>query len=127
MWSYMLRWPFHAYDSGRWRAANRAASNYARAALAASPDVDQQARLLVEQCKALERVGQLHRALHLDAVALEYPEAPLQVLHELHTKYAPEAGPPLDNDMLQLLEARSRWSEDDWAAEQRRCVWRTDL
>jgi hypothetical protein len=41
----------------------------------------------------------------------------IAVLHDLHTKHAPAAGPPLDYDMLQLFEARSGWSEDDWAAE----------
>lgn len=117
MWSYMLRWPCCFFESGRYKLTNRAASHYARAAMAAAPDVGQQARLLVEQCKVLERAGRLHEAQHLDGIALQYPEAPLQVLHELHTKHTPAAGPPLDTDMLKLFEARSDWSEDEWARE----------
>jgi len=117
MWSYMLRWPCGFFESAGKQVVTIAASKYARAAMAAAPDVAQQTRLLVEQCKALERIDQLHEAQHLDDVALEYPEAPLQVLHDLHTQYAPAPGPPPDRDMLRLLEERRGWSEDDWAAE----------
>ncbi len=117
MWAYMLRWPFSYFETGRGKLTDRAASHYARAAEVAFPDVCQQARLLVEQCRVLERAGRLHEVPHLDAAALHYPKAPLQLLHELHTKYTPGPGPPLDRHMLQLLEARSDWSEDDWNEE----------
>ncbi len=117
MWAYMLRWPFSYFETGRGKLTDRAASHYARAAAVAFPDVCQQARLLVEQCKVLERTGRLHEAQHLDVAALHYPEAPLQLLHELHTRYAPAPGPPLDRDMLQLFEVRSGWSDDDWNEE----------
>ena len=117
MWSYVLRWPCRFFESAGQQVVTIAANKYARAAVAAAPDVAQQARLLVEQCKSLERIDQLHQAQHLDAVALEYPEAPLHVLHSLHTQYAPAPGPPPDRDMLRLLEERSGWSEDDWADE----------
>jgi hypothetical protein len=119
MWSYLLRWPCHFFERGAWQLMDRAASKYARAAMAAFSDVGQQARLLVEQCKALERIDQLHRAQYLGAnvLVLQYPEAPLQLLHDLHTKHSPAAGPPPDRDLLQLFEERSGWSEDDWARE----------
>ena len=118
-WSYMLRWPCRFFEGGRQQLVTLAASKYARAAMAAAPDVGQQARLLVEQCKALERIDQLHQAQYLgaDVLVLQYPEEPLQVLHELHTKHASAAGPPPNRDLLQLFEERSDWSEDDWAHE----------
>jgi hypothetical protein len=119
MWAFTVRWPF-SYLEGDWaELCSRAAEMFVRASLAAAPDVGQQARLLVEQCKALERIGQLHRAQYLGAnvLVLQYPEAPLQVLHDLHTQYAPAAGPPLDFALLQLFEERSGWSEDDWERE----------
>jgi hypothetical protein len=121
MWFYMLRWPFRFLEKGAGELTNRAASNYARAAVAAAPDVAQQARLLFEYCQSLQRIGQLHRAQHLgaDEIAqgLQYPEEPMRVLNELHAKYAPAAGPLLTNFMLELLEERSGWSEDDWTDE----------
>ena len=46
MWNYMLRWPFHCFDSGSWQLIDRAATYYARAAMAAAPDAAQQARFV---------------------------------------------------------------------------------
>jgi hypothetical protein len=118
VWSYTLRWPFSYFETGRWKLTDRAASTYARAAWAAHPDVCQQARLLVEQCRVLEANGRLQEAqLQLDAFAWEYPEAPLQVLHALHTKYGSAAGPPLDRALLQLFDSRRAWSDRDWQSE----------
>ncbi len=117
VWSYMLRWPFSYFEAGRWKLTDRAASHYVAAVSAAHPDVCQQARLLVEQCRMLESDGQLCDAKCLDAVVLEYPETPLQLLHELHVKYAPAAGPPLDRDSLHLFDARSDWSDHEWDEE----------
>jgi hypothetical protein len=118
VWSYMLRWPFSSVEAGKWRLTERAANNYARAASAAYPDVCQQARLLVEHCKVLERDGRLHDAQQeLDAVVLESPAVPLQVLHALHLKYAPTPGPPLDCPILQLFDARCGWTYRDWEQE----------
>jgi hypothetical protein len=119
VWSYTLRWPFSYFETGRWKLMDRAASTYARAAWAAHPDVCQQARLLVEQCRVLERDGRLQVAQpQLDAFAWEYPEAPLQVVHALHTKYgSAAAGPPLDRALLQLFDSRRAWSERQWQSE----------
>ena len=71
----------------------------------------QQARLLVEQCKVLESGGMLHKAKALDSISLDYPAAPLELLHALHSRY-PAAGPPLDRSMLQQFDAEV----SDWQA-----------
>jgi hypothetical protein len=118
MWYYMLRWPFSYFESGRRKLTERAASHYADAALAAYPDVCQQVRLLVEQCKVLQRAGKLQDAQHLDAVALHYPEATLRQLHDFHIQH-PDAGPPIDQDIMHFYDTRSNsdWNEECAAAE----------
>ena len=61
------------------------ANCYVTAAARAAPDVLEQARLLVEQCKMLEEHGALDEATALDTVELHYPEEPFATLHDLHT------------------------------------------
>jgi hypothetical protein len=90
---------------------DRAANFYVKASRAAQPDVRQQARLLVEQCKVLESAGQLSKAKSLDSVVLEYPEAPLGLLHQLHSQY-PAAGPPMDR--ARMTQWETEWNQ--WQA-----------
>jgi len=67
LWSYTLRFPCSVFDSVRDRMITRAAKFFYKASLAARPDVQQQARLLVEQCKVLRRADRLDEATGLDA------------------------------------------------------------
>jgi hypothetical protein len=89
----------------------RAAKFFYKASLAARPDVQQQARLLVEHCKVLQRADRLDEVTGLDVVALEYPEAPLSLLHQMHSQY-PAAGPPTDHARMAQWDAE--WSQ--WQA-----------
>jgi hypothetical protein len=62
VWSYTLRFPCSVFDSVRDRMTTRAAKFFYKASLAAQPGVQQQSRLLVEQCKVLERADRLDEA-----------------------------------------------------------------
>ena len=109
LWSLTLRLPWRYFEDAPIKMTREAAKLYVVAARAAAPDVLQQARLLVQQCKVLESCGRLHKAKKLDSVVLEYPEQPLQVLSALHAHY-PAAGAPLDQaSMRQLDEEVSSW------------------
>jgi len=109
LWSFALRLPWSYLTASKGKMKQRAASFYAKAAKAAAPNVLQQARLLVEQCKVLDSDELLHHAKRLHSISLEYPEAPLMLLHQLHTQY-PAAGPPLDRSLMQQFDAEvSEW------------------
>ena len=78
----------------------------------AAPDVLQQVRLLVEQCRVLDSGGQLLVAKKLDSVELNYPDAPIGVLFALHRQY-PAAGPRLECYTLeQFDEGASAWQRE---------------
>jgi hypothetical protein len=104
VWSFTLRLPCSYFDTAPSKMEDRAAQFYVKAARAARPDVRQQARLLVEQCKVLESNGKLSEARKLNSVVLEYPEAPLHLLHQLHSQY-PAAGPPMDRSCMDQFDA----------------------
>ena len=109
LWSLTLRLPWRYFEDAPIKMTREAAKLYVVAARAAAPDLLQQARLLVQQCKVLESCDLLHKAKKLDSVVLEYPEEPLQVLSALHARY-PAAGAPLDQaSMRQLDEEVSSW------------------
>jgi hypothetical protein len=111
VWSFTLRMPCSYFDTAPSKMKDRAANFYVKASRAAQPDVRQQARLLVEQCKVLESAGQLSKAKSLDSVVLEYPEAPLGLLHQLHSQY-PAAGPPMDR--ARMTQWETEWNQ--WQA-----------
>jgi hypothetical protein len=111
VWSFTLRFPCSYFETAPSKMKDRAANFYVKASRAARPDVRQQARLLVEQCKVLEGADQLSKAKGLDSVVLEYPEAPLGLLHQLHSQY-PAAGPSMDRARMAQWDAE--WSQ--WQA-----------
>jgi len=82
----------------------------------AHSNVQQQLRLLVEQCKLFKANPELKAGiLWLDhALLFQYPEEPLKFLHELRIRYALAPGPPLTRNDLKLYEMRSA---DDWQQE----------
>jgi hypothetical protein len=92
VWSFTFRFPCSYFDTAPSRMKDRAANFYVKASRTARPDVQQQARLLVEQCKVLESAGQLSKAKGLDSVVLEYPEAPLGLLHRSGLLTEPGSG-----------------------------------
>ena len=109
VWSFVLRLPCSYFGTRKAKMKMKAAGGYVKAARAAAPDVLQQARLLVEQCKVLDSGGMLHKAKALNSISLDYPVAPLELLHALHSLY-PAAGPPLDRSTLQQFDAEvSEW------------------
>ena len=109
VWSFALRLPCSSFDGSKAKAIHRAADNYVAASRAAAPDLIEQVRLLVEQCKMLAQYRLLHKAKALDSVQLEYPEEPLTVLQELHQQY-PDAGPSITRSVLhQWDEELEKW------------------
>jgi len=119
VWSFTLRFPCSYFDTAPRRMKDRAANFYVKASPAARSDVQQQARLLVEQCKVLESAGKLSKAKSLDSVVLEYPEAPLGILHRLHSQY-PSAGPSMDRARMDQWDAE--WSQ--WQAACTQLRWK---
>jgi hypothetical protein len=106
VWSLAVRAPCSFFDRSRFKMQHRSAKMYVRAAAAAAPDIPEQCRLLVEQCKMLEENGLSFKYVRaLDSVEMEYPENPLAVLTALHAHY-PQAGPPLDRTTL------SHWDDE---------------
>ena len=119
VWSFAVHLPSSYLASTRDQMRRKSAKYYVRAARAAAPDVLQQARLLVEQCKVLDSGGMLDKANELDSIELEYPEAPFTHLQSLHSQYA-DAGPPLDRDAMQQLDTELRqWHAALHAAQRR--------
>ena len=91
----------------------RPAIFYVNAAAAVAPDdVQQQARLTVEQCRVLDSGGQLLSVQRLDSLELNYPDAPIGVLWELH-KQCPNAGPQLEYSTLEQFDQEaSAWQRE---------------
>ena len=85
VWTFALRLPCFYFESARAKMTRRSAGYYVSAAEAAAPNVLEQARLLVEQCKMLEERRLLHKAKDLQSIELEYPEQLFTVLHEVHS------------------------------------------
>ena len=109
VWSFTVRLPCASIVRARTQMVKRSAGCFVKAAQVAAPNVLEQARILVEQCKMLEALGLMHKAQGLDSIELVYPEAPFTVLRELHARYE-EAGPAMSrDDVEQHDEAVRRW------------------
>lgn len=107
--SFILRLSCPPLTGGMKTLVDHAATCYIVAAQAAAPDIAQQARLLVEQCKMLEEHGVLHEAQELNSIVLAYPDGPLTQLQLLHDRY-PEAGMPFTRKELEELDT----AYDEW-------------
>ena len=109
VWSFALRLSCGPFASSMGTIRRHAACCYISAARAAAPNIAEQARLLVEQCKMLEEHDALHEAKGLDSIVLAYPDGPLAQLQSLHAQY-PEAGAPFSRHDLEQLDA----AHDEW-------------
>jgi hypothetical protein len=116
-----VRLPCSYFSSARAKMTRCSARDFVSAATAAAPNVLEQARLLIEQCRMLEEQHLLHKAKGLNSIALEYPEAPFAVLSDLHARY-PRSGPALDRDDMVMYDDELRAWQKGLDTAQRRAV-----
>ena len=108
VFAQLLRWPSYLFAESQHQIDLHAAKLYARAAVSAAArgEYGHTARLMVQQCKVLQRAECLHLALHLKDV--KPPTPSLLLVRQIHTN-VPAAGPPPRLDMVTL-------SKEEWAA-----------
>ncbi|MDR3739065.1 MAG: hypothetical protein P4L40_08590, partial [Terracidiphilus sp.] len=109
VWSFAVQLTCASIDRARSQMIKRSAGCFVKAAQATAPNVLEQARILIDQCRMLEALGLMHKAQGLDSIELVYPAAPFTVLRELHARYE-EAGLAMSrDDVEQHDEAVRRW------------------
>jgi len=109
VWSFALRLPCKSVEKLRPQMIRRAVEGFFQAAQMAAPNLLEQARLLIEQCKMLEPMGLLLKAQGLESIELVYPDALFAVLNELHDRYK-EAGATLTRSDVEQQDGEVR----DW-------------